>query len=74
MMVERWLSPDPGAVIRVKRLVRGAYCGRCVYVEAQHCNELIAMHFFRHLDGRWCVFPPGEVRPEMRACLNGAKD
>jgi hypothetical protein len=40
---------------------------RYVCVEAARPAGSLAIFFFRHDDGSWCVFPPATVRPAMRA-------
>jgi hypothetical protein len=67
VMIDHWLAPDPGAAVRVKRL--GGANRRCaVYVEVRRHNEPVAMHFFRHDNGNWCIFPPDAARPTMSIC------
>ena len=67
-MVDKWLSPHPGAAIRVTRFTRASSLCRCyVSVRAASPAGDIAMFFFRHADGAWYIFPPGEVRPAMNA-------
>ncbi|TCG02618.1 hypothetical protein BZM26_00410 [Paraburkholderia strydomiana] len=66
-VVESWLSPNRAIPVRV-RLFRlsSLACGRYVRVEAKAATGLVAICFFRHEDGSWCVFPPGPRRPAMR--------
>ncbi|SAK65887.1 hypothetical protein AWB81_02631 [Caballeronia arationis] len=67
-LVDKWLGPTqatPARVIRVTR--KGAHSTRCVRVEVERHSGLLAVLFFRHEDGTWCVFPPTSNRPSMNA-------
>ncbi|MBN3818035.1 hypothetical protein G3N57_16100 [Paraburkholderia sp. Se-20369] len=70
MQVDKWLAPSvrvPARVVRFSRMP--AQRRRYVCVEAAHPTGTIAIFFFRHDDGSWCVFPPagGRVATTMRA-------
>jgi hypothetical protein len=43
-----------------------------VRVEGALDESPIALIFFRHGDGSWCVFPPARRRPAMNLGLWGA--
>jgi hypothetical protein len=65
-LVEKWLAPGPQGRIRVVRFGRlGEDRGRYVHVEASVSSGSRAIFFFRHDDGRWCVFPPRMAQPSM---------
>lgn len=64
-MVEDWMAPNPEGRVRVSRFGRSKN-GRYVCVESVCAANTIAMFFFRHRDGTWCVFPPDPERPTMR--------
>jgi hypothetical protein len=67
LLVEKWLAPTPAMPARVTRFSRTSTThGRFVRVEALHPTGLLAIFFFRHGDGSWCVFPPGNERPAMK--------
>ncbi|MGU7778597.1 hypothetical protein [Burkholderia sp. PU8-34] len=67
-LVEKWFAPTPEAPVRVTRISpAGSNLTRCVRVEALHVPDSIAIFFFLHDDGTWCVFPPRSERPAMRA-------
>jgi hypothetical protein len=64
--VEKWFGR--GAALRA-RVARFGYSrqGRCRYVcvEAIRASGVLAIFFFRHADGSWCVFPPESRGPMM---------
>ncbi|GLU30512.1 hypothetical protein WKR88_01195 [Trinickia caryophylli] len=68
-IVEKWLVPLPDPSIgslRVQRLGRAASRdGRCVRIEVCGMQGTACLHFFRHGDGCWHVFPPPRPRPAM---------
>lgn len=67
LLVDKWLAPTPAMPVHVIRLShKGTNPRRCVYVEALRPGGLLAIFFFRHDDGSWCVFPPATARPTMR--------
>jgi hypothetical protein len=68
LLVDKWLAPNarvPARVVRFSRLQENRL--RYVCVEAVHPAGTIAIFFFRHGDGSWCVFPPAASRPFMMA-------
>lgn len=67
-LVDKWLAPSarvPARVVRFSRTQEQRL--RYVCVEAVHPARTIAIFFFRHDDGTWCVFPPASARPAMTA-------
>jgi hypothetical protein len=67
LLVEKWLAPTVAMPAHVTRFSRvGTSQKRYVRVEALHSTGPLAFFFFRHDDGSWCVFPPGNERPTMR--------
>lgn len=67
LLVEKWLAPTPAIPAHVTQFGRtSTNQGRFVRVETLHPTGLLAIIFFRHEDGSWCVFPPGTERPTMR--------
>jgi hypothetical protein len=42
---------------------------RRVCLEVQRPGGSLALFFFRHGDGVWHVFPPGDVRPSMSSAV-----
>jgi len=61
--VEKWLPPCSTTAIRVTRFSRTrASRWRYVCVEMQRPINPVALLFFRHDDGTWCVFPPEAPR------------
>ncbi|SDE16888.1 hypothetical protein [Paraburkholderia lycopersici] len=67
-LVDKWLAPNacvPARVVRFSRTQEHRL--RFVCVEAVHPARTIAIFFFRHGDGSWCVFPPAAARPAMTA-------
>ena len=74
LLVEKWFAPTPVAPVRVTRLSpAGSNQMRCVRVEALRAAGSIAILFFRHDDGTWCVFPPRRRRLAMRAYSSAAQ-
>ncbi|REE07491.1 hypothetical protein B0G71_8004 [Paraburkholderia sp. BL27I4N3] len=65
-VIEKWLAPTPASPIRLTR-VRHAIPGplRCVRAEALLASGPLAILFFQHGDGSWCVFPPESHRPTL---------
>lgn len=65
-VVESWLGPHDAEHFRVTRSshTRRKLC-RYVLVEVTHQEGTLAIVFFRHADGSWCVFPPPPRRPVM---------
>jgi hypothetical protein len=71
LLVEKWFAPTPAAPVRVTRFSpASSNPTRCVRVEALRAVDSIAIFFFRHDDGTWCVCPPRSERPAMRAYSN----
>ncbi|MFM0617467.1 hypothetical protein PQR37_25750 [Paraburkholderia nemoris] len=64
-MVQDWLAPDPTRGFRVSHYGRSVW-GRYVCVVADKGADPMVMFFYRHRDGKWCVFPPQPERPAMR--------
>jgi hypothetical protein len=65
--VDKWLAPTPAVPARVTRFSRmPLQRGRYVRIETVHPAGTLAIFFFRHDDGSWCVFPPDAERPAMR--------
>lgn len=65
-LVDKWLAPTasvPARVTHIGRLLHRRH--RYVRVEAAHTTGTLAIFFFRHDDGSWCVFPPAATRPAM---------
>jgi hypothetical protein len=71
-LIEKWLDASGAASVRIqlqpspRRGIR-----RCVCVEAQRETGVLTLFFFRHDDGFWHVFPPGE-RPAMKVTMMAA--
>lgn len=65
-LVEKWFGSTGAAPVRVTRFGR-TRSSRVRYVSicAPHATNPFEIHFFRHLDGKWCVFPPSDERPVM---------
>jgi hypothetical protein len=38
---------------------------RAVQVEVTRSSGTLALVFFRHGDGSWCVYPPSAIQPAM---------
>lgn len=65
MLIEKWFAPTiPVRVTRFSRI--RSTPRRYVCVEASGQFGPLAIFFFRHDDGAWCVFPPEANRPAMR--------
>jgi hypothetical protein len=68
LLVEKWFAPTHVTPVRVTRLSPASSNQmRCVRVETLRAADSIAILFFRHDDGTWCVFPPRPQRLAMRA-------
>jgi len=66
-LVEKWLAPTPATLVRVTQFSRTRSNHiRYVRVEALRPAGSVAIFFFRHDDGTWCVFPPKIERLAMR--------
>ncbi|OUL68200.1 hypothetical protein CA602_51850 [Paraburkholderia hospita] len=65
-VIEKWLSPSPAMPIRVAEFSRTrSNRRRYVRVEVVGPTGRLALFFFRHDDGAWCVFPGEGQRPVM---------
>ncbi|MHB9841998.1 hypothetical protein Q8F57_045300 [Paraburkholderia terrae] len=65
-LVGKWLAPSPAMPARVTQFSRTHFSqGRYVRVEASRPAGSLAIYFFRHDDGSWCVFPSEAERPVM---------
>jgi hypothetical protein len=72
-LVEKWLAPAPTSRIHVVQFGRMQGDKRpYVHVEASAPGGSRSIFFFRHDDGRWCVFPPRIARPSMTGYLLAA--
>jgi hypothetical protein len=63
-LVDKWIGATNG--VRVTQFNHGRdeqY--RFVRVEGASGESPVALIFFRHDDGSWCVFPPERRRPAM---------
>ena len=68
LLVDKWFAPTAATPVQVTRFSRThANQERCVRVETLRREGAIAIFFFRHDDGAWCVFPPKTPRLTMRA-------
>lgn len=67
MAVEKWLSPTPAAPVRVTRLASDTHGRQGVRVEIDGPRGPMSLHFFRHGDGAWQVFPPARASLTMGA-------
>jgi hypothetical protein len=66
LVVEKWLGSTPAMPVRVTRFGRmPSNRRRYVCVEVLRPGGAVAIYFFLHDDGTWCVFPPGIERPAM---------
>jgi hypothetical protein len=69
-LIDKWLAPTSVSPISLTRMsYPKARPVRCVRVESLRASGSLAIFFFRHDDGSWCVFPPASERPTMRASL-----
>ena len=68
LMVDHWLAPDAGQSVRVIafRNQRSRH-ERYVCIQTHKPTGPVALFFFRHQDGTWCVYPPRGEQPMMRA-------
>lgn len=59
-LVEKWLAPAPSAALHVTEFSRIRQSGRRYVRVETSLNETDSrgLFFFKHDDGRWCVFPP----------------
>ena len=65
-LVEKLLGAASARTVRIL-LTHRSQSGRTrrVCVEVQRPGGSLALFFFRHDDGTWHVFPPGDARPSM---------
>lgn len=69
-LIDKWLAPTPASPIVLSRpRYSKPQSLRCVRAESIGSSSGLAILFFRHRDGSWCVFPPESERPTMRAVL-----
>jgi hypothetical protein len=66
-LVEKWLAPTPSVPVQVTRYSHPNSSGRCVLARQSGPARSLAIFFFRHEDGLWCVFPPSPKGPMMHA-------
>ena len=64
-LVEKWVGAAQVRVTQFCHARRAPW--RYVCIEAELLSQPVALIFFRHDDGSWCVFPPQQKRPEMGA-------
>lgn len=66
LLVDKWLGSTPAMTVRVTQFGRtSSNQRRFVCVEALRPAGKLAIYFFLHDDGEWCVFPPAVKRPAM---------
>jgi hypothetical protein len=59
-VIEKWMTPTAATPIRIIRSSRtGLNQRRYVHVETHRPGGSVSLFFFRHDDGTWQVFPPG---------------
>ena len=65
--IEKWFPPSSVTPIQITRLSshKCLNSGRCVLVKATRSAGSVAIHFFQHRDGSWCVFPQTDERPAI---------
>ncbi|MBC8750094.1 hypothetical protein OKW43_000502 [Paraburkholderia sp. WC7.3g] len=64
--VEKLVGPTRGRGACVRLLDRFRSAGTCcVCIQIDRPTGTFSLFFFRHDDGTWHVFPPGQRRPEM---------
>ncbi|VVE54220.1 hypothetical protein PTE30175_04810 [Pandoraea terrae] len=69
-LIDKWVASTPASPIRLTRLTYAKRRSvRCVRAESIRASGSLAIFFFRHDDGAWCVFPPMSERPTMRALM-----
>lgn len=67
-LIDKWMAPTPGSPIALSRPKSAKLMSlRCVRAESMGPSGPLAILFFRHGDGSWCVFPPTSERPTMQA-------
>lgn len=65
-LVEKWLAPAAAVHVTRARWTHATQT-RSVRVETIRKDGPIAIFFFQHDDGAWCVFPPAAARLAIRA-------
>lgn len=64
-LIDKWLAPCDTSQIRVTQFSRtGPSRKRFIRVETAHSTGTRAIYFFKHGDGTWRVFPPGNGGPQ----------
>ncbi|CAB3802634.1 hypothetical protein [Paraburkholderia fynbosensis] len=64
--VEKLIGSTRGQAARVRLLERTRSGGTCrVCIQIDRPTGTFSLFFFRHADGTWHVFPPGQHRPAM---------
>ncbi|ANB77829.1 hypothetical protein AYM40_36355 (plasmid) [Paraburkholderia phytofirmans OLGA172] len=66
-LVEKWLAPAATPVHVTRTRWMHASQTRSVRVETIRKDGPVAIFFFQHEDGAWCVFPPAAARLTIRA-------
>lgn len=65
LLVDEWIGA--GETLKLTRPPRSrSMPWRAVQVEIARPTETIAVIFFRHSRGSWCVYPPPRRTPSMR--------
>ncbi|SOE98808.1 hypothetical protein SAMN05446635_6789 [Burkholderia sp. OK233] len=68
-IIEKWLPPTIDVKFRVSLTGRThSERARIVCVEMTGNDRNVSLLFFRHRDGQWYVFPPGQARASMGIC------
>ncbi|SAL62976.1 hypothetical protein AWB74_03288 [Caballeronia arvi] len=64
--VERLVGEKPDQTMRVRFIERSRIgTTRQVCMRIEWAQGSLSVFFFRHADGSWYLFPPGQRRPEM---------
>jgi|SRR6516225_6516273 hypothetical protein len=64
--VEKLVGPTRGRGACVRLLDRSRSSGTCrVCIQIDRPTGTFSLFFFRHADGTWHLFPPGQRRPVM---------
>ncbi|MCI0152027.1 hypothetical protein KNO81_40035 [Paraburkholderia sediminicola] len=70
LLVEKWLGPTLGMPARVTWFGRmSSNQRRYVCIKTLWPAGALAIYFFLHDDGTWCVFPSEAKRPAMSVSL-----
>ena len=68
LLVEKWFGSNPPIPVQLVRSgCMPSSRRRYAYVQSSGAADPVGIYFFLHDDGSWCVFPPGQDRPEMCA-------